>query len=69
MLLGSGHVCSKHLFDLPLAVFVLQCTEVELLRIRYRTHHEAGVSHEQISTEALNALRERMRINGQADQM
>jgi hypothetical protein len=48
---------------------LLQCTEVELLRIRYRTHHEAGVNHEQISTEALNALRERMRINGQADQM
>jgi hypothetical protein len=48
---------------------MLQCTEVELLRIRYRTHHEAGVSHEQISTEALNALRERMRQNGQADQM
>jgi hypothetical protein len=50
-------------------LFTLQCTEVELLRIRYRTHHEVGVSHEQISTEALNTLRERMRINGQADQM
>jgi hypothetical protein len=27
---------------------MLQCTEVELLRIRCRTHHEAGVGHEQI---------------------
>ncbi|WIA18855.1 hypothetical protein OEZ85_003533 [Tetradesmus obliquus] len=47
----------------------LSCTEVELLRIRYRTHHEVGAAHEAISSEALNALRERMRLNGQADQI
>jgi len=46
----------------------LQCTEVELLSIQYRARHE-DKSHDQISTEALNRLRERMKINGQADQM
>jgi hypothetical protein len=47
---------------------VLQCTEVELLRIRYRSRHET-LGHEQISAEALASLRERMRVNTQADQM
>lgn len=47
----------------------VQCTEVELLRIQYRSRHEVGMSHEQVSSEGLAALRDRMRINGQADQM
>eukprot|EP00879_Flechtneria_rotunda_P016785 GHRR01017568.1.p1 GENE.GHRR01017568.1~~GHRR01017568.1.p1 ORF type:complete len:620 (+),score=238.42 GHRR01017568.1:338-2197(+) len=46
----------------------LACTEVELLRIRYRHWHDK-LPHEQISSEGLTNLRERIRINGQNDQI
>jgi hypothetical protein len=49
---------------------VLQCTEIELMRIQWRHHHEgARLSFDQISQEGLQLLRERIRLNGHQDSM
>jgi hypothetical protein len=49
----------------------VQCTEIELMRIQFRTHHESasGKTHDVISTEGLGLLRDRIRNNGQMDAM
>jgi hypothetical protein len=49
---------------------LLQCTEIELMRIQWRHHHEgARLSFDQISQEGLQLLRERIRLNGHQDSM
>lgn len=53
-----------------LLLLLLQCTEIELLRIQYRNWHEGGrLTHDQISQEGLQLLRERIRMNGHQDSM
>jgi hypothetical protein len=46
----------------------VQCTEIELMRIQWRHHHEGSrYSFDQISQEGLQMLRERIRMNGHQD--
>lgn len=49
---------------------LLQCTEIELMRISWRHHHEGTrLSFDQISQDGLQMLRERIRLNGHQDSM
>lgn len=46
----------------------LACTEIELMRISWRHHHEGSrLSFDQISQDGLQMLRERIRLNGHQD--
>lgn len=55
---------------LPLVLLLVQCTEIELMRIQYRNHHEGPrVPFDQISQEGLQLLRERIGLNGHQDSM